>query len=116
MITPPPLQHHWSVRLLRHRDRELRAPPDERPRPEHPVHPPAARGPHPQAVRGHLPRQTGLRVPPGGGALLQAHLPLSLPRDSRQVDTPPQGQGGLRRARIPWGWGGGGGDINIGGD
>ena len=80
------LQHHRPVRVVCDCHRELRAAADQRPSAEHLVHPPAPCGSHPQAVQGHLPGQAGQRVPAGGGTLLQAHLPLPLPGDPRQVD------------------------------
>lgn len=89
-----PLQDHGSVRLGCPGHWQVCPGVFQRHFPHHHVWGAAQRGSHPQAVHRHLPGPGDRRAGPGGGNVLQTHLPIPLSRDHDQVD---QGENSVRK-------------------
>lgn len=79
-------QDHGTVHVGGSGHRQVRARVLQRDLAHHHVRRAAQRGPHPQTVHGHLLGPRDGRTGPGGGPVLQTHLPVPLSRNHDQMD------------------------------
>lgn len=98
-----PLQDHGTLRLGGPGHWQVCPRVFQRHFPHHHVRGAAQRGSHPQAVHRHLPGPGDRRAGPGGGNVLQTHLPVPLSRDHDQVDQGENSVKELGRNSREWG-------------